>query len=266
MRIVIINGAQSHTERLTSACTALLQGIAPQGIAPQGIAIVNLGLIRGYVDSSDAAGTDDTPLALVVEAHEQVSDAFRLLDLVRGLPEFARFVRLLAVESRALEHLPTIGAFDDFMLAPYTSIELRQRVHAAWSRRRYERIASGETYRLTPELTVDAIGHHVTLGSTSIELTAKEHALLVCFCRSLGRVQSRAELIARVWGSGYTGSLRTIDIHVRRLRLKLGDALPLYTIRGSGYWLKVANTAEPVLTELEPPASHTSSVGKTAAA
>ena len=241
MRVVIINGTRNHTEQLTSLCRALLGDVA----------LVNLGLLPACGDTLDQSGASETPLGLVIEAQDQVNDAFRLLDQLRGQRDFERFVRLLAVEPVALDHLHTIGAFDDFMLAPYTGPELRRRLQAAWARRRSERITFGETYRLTPELTVDAIGHHVLLGDKSIELTAKEHALLVCFCRSLGRVQSRAELISRVWGSGYAGSLRTIDIHVRRLRFKLGDALPLYTIRGTGYWLKVGPMAEPSLKEVE---------------
>lgn len=246
MRVFIINGTRTHTEKLTSLCTAVFRDVV----------IVDLALLPSAADFGEAASGDETPVALVIEARDQLGDAFRLLDQLRSLPEFARFVRLLAVEPGALEQLPTLGAFDDFLLAPYTSIELRRRLHAAWARRRNERVGAAETYRLTPELTVDAIGHHVLLGDRSIELTAKEHALLVCFCRSLGRVQSRTELIARVWGSGYSGSPRTIDIHVRRLRSKLGDALPLYTIRGTGYWLKVGSIAGDAVFDAEPPSAH----------
>jgi DNA-binding response OmpR family regulator len=52
-----------------------------------------------------------------------------------------------------------------------------------------------------------------------------------------GRVLSRDTLLERVWGQSYEGGARTVDIHVRRLRMKLGDALPLETLRGAGYML-----------------------------
>jgi DNA-binding winged helix-turn-helix (wHTH) protein len=52
-----------------------------------------------------------------------------------------------------------------------------------------------------------------------------------------GKVVSRAELLARVWGNRYEGGARTVDIHVRRLRAKIGAALPLVTMRGAGYKL-----------------------------
>jgi DNA-binding response OmpR family regulator len=58
-------------------------------------------------------------------------------------------------------------------------------------------------------------------------------------------VKSRDQLLARVWGSSYEGGARTVDIHVRRLRAKLGNALPLSTVRGAGYKLLLDGEAEP---------------------
>ena len=81
--------------------------------------------------------------------------------------------------------------------------------------------------------------HEVTKGGQPIALTAKEFALLVYLCERRGKVLSRDHLLARVWGNRYDGGPRTVDIHVRRLRAKLGDALPLDTLRGSGYKLRV---------------------------
>ena len=254
MRVVVINGTLSHIEQLRAIGSAISESIS-----------VSPGLVPAPIDRGDGNPSDETPLALLFEADGQVGNALRLdialrlLDLVRTLPEFARFVRLLAIEPATLEDLATLGVFDDFMLTPYAALELRRRVQAAWSRRRGAHAVPEETYRLTPELTVDAGGRHVLLGGASVELTAKEHALLICMCRSFGRVLSRAELIARVWGNDYAGSPRTIDIHVRRLRGKLGAALPLHTVRGAGYWLKVGQRSDPILADDEaaPPASGT---------
>lgn len=261
MRVVVINGTLSHVEQLRTIGSAISENLS-----------VNPGLVPAPIDRGDGYASDDTPLALLFEADGPVGNALRLdsalrlLDVVRTLPEFARFVRLLAIEPATLEDLATTGVFDDFMLAPYTALELRRRVQAAWSRRCGGHSVPEETYRLTPELTVDAGGRHVLLGGASVELTAKEHALLICMCRSFGRVLSRAELIARVWGNDYTGSPRTIDIHVRRLRGKLGAALPLHTVRGAGYWLKVGQRWEPMADEeAAPPASGTTGAGAVSA-
>ena len=63
--------------------------------------------------------------------------------------------------------------------------------------------------------------------------------MLAFLCERRGKVLSREQLLARVWGNRYEGGPRTVDIHVRRLRAKLGEALPLETLRGSGYKLRV---------------------------
>ena len=89
---------------------------------------------------------------------------------------------------------------------------------------------------------VDKAGHEVIVDGRRVPLTAKEFALLAYLCERRGKVLSREHLLARVWGNRYEGGPRTVDIHVRRLRAKLGDALPLETLRGAGYKLRVPET------------------------
>jgi len=86
---------------------------------------------------------------------------------------------------------------------------------------------------------VDKAAQEVSVLGRPIQLTAKEFALLAYLCDRRGKVLSREHLLARVWGNRYDGGPRTVDIHVRRLRAKLGEALPLDTLRGSGYKLRV---------------------------
>ena len=84
----------------------------------------------------------------------------------------------------------------------------------------------------------------------AVQLTAREFALFTHLCQWRGRVLSREHLLTSVWGSRYSGGRRTVDIHVRSLRAKLGNALPLETVRGSGYRLRSAGdspvSGEPV--------------------
>lgn len=87
-------------------------------------------------------------------------------------------------------------------------------------------------------LLVDPKAHEVVINGRSVELTAKEFALLSHFAERPGHVQSRRDLLLGVWGEEYDGGARTVDIHVSRLRTKLGDELPLQTIRGVGYKLR----------------------------
>jgi DNA-binding response OmpR family regulator len=86
-------------------------------------------------------------------------------------------------------------------------------------------------------IVIDRAAREVLLDGKSVTLTAKEFALLAYLAERRGKVVSREELLRRVWGNRYEGGARTVDIHVRRLRAKLGASLPLATLRGSGYKL-----------------------------
>ena len=91
-------------------------------------------------------------------------------------------------------------------------------------------------------IVIDKAGHEVAVDGRPAQLTAKEFALLSYLCERRGKVLSREHLLSRVWGSRYEGGPRTVDIHVRRLRAKLGAALPLETLRGSGYKLRTPDS------------------------
>lgn len=129
---------------------------------------------------------------------------------------------------------PTLG-FDDFVLVPYVPVELYARVRAVeWKKSEfstYDRVKIGD-------IVVDKAAHEVQVGGEPVVLTNKELALLTYLCEHRGRVFSREHLLERVWGKAYEGGTRTVDIHVRRLRQKLGPHLPLETVRGSGYKLR----------------------------
>lgn len=87
------------------------------------------------------------------------------------------------------------------------------------------------------ELTLDLAGYEVRIGADAILLTPQEFALLRHLVLHPGRALSREQLLDRVWGHDYFGGIRTVDIHVRRLRQKLGADVQsrLLTVRGVGY-------------------------------
>lgn len=89
-----------------------------------------------------------------------------------------------------------------------------------------------------PGIVVDVALHDVFVDGSPVVLTAREFALLVYFCDNAGRALSRHHLLVNVWGRRYSGGLRTVDVHVRRLRLKVGDRLTIETVRGLGYRLR----------------------------
>jgi len=93
-------------------------------------------------------------------------------------------------------------------------------------------------------LVVDQRAHEAEINGRSVELTAKEFALLRHFAEHAGHVLSRRALLLGIWGERYEGGARTVDIHVSRLRTKLGDELPLFTVRGVGYKLRARLAAQ----------------------
>lgn len=176
------------------------------------------------------------PKALVFDAEERADVALRVLAAVRRDAYFER-VGSLAIVKRAQASLLLSGArgFDDFVSSPADVVELSLRIRAVGRRRASLLGASA------PEdsgVVVDETSRDVSVDGHTVQLTAREFALFTYLCEWRGQVLSREHLLARVWGSRYSGGRRTVDIHVRRLRAKLGESLAIETLRGSGYRLR----------------------------
>lgn len=175
------------------------------------------------------------PRALVFEALDRPDLGIAALRSVRKEATFDNVGALIAVTVGQLARIEPSSGFDDFVLHPYVPEELYARIRAIeWQRSEF---STEERYKVGP-IVIDRAAHEVTLDGRPISLTAKEFALLAYLCERRGRVLSREHLLSRVWGNQYEGGPRTVDIHVRRLRAKLGDILPLETLRGSGYKLR----------------------------
>lgn len=184
--------------------------------------------------------------AVVVEAGARPDLAVAVL---RGLRREARLERVGAVVALAhdqVARLDPAGGFDDFVLCPFVPAELYARIRLLeWRRSEF----STEERTKVGDLVIDRGAHEVSCGGAVVALTAREFALLGYLAERRGKVVSRDELLRKVWGGSYDGGARTVDIHVRRLRAKLGAALDLRTYRGAGY--KLAAPAEPLDEEAE---------------
>lgn len=178
---------------------------------------------------------EGVPRALLIEALDRPDLAVAALRALRREPRLENVGALIAVRSAQVARVEPSSGFDDFVLAPYVPAELYARIRMLeWRRSEF---ATEERMKVGG-IVIDRAAHEVLLDGASVSLTAKEFALLAYLADRRGKVVSREELLRRVWGNRYEGGARTVDIHVRRLRAKLGQGLPLATLRGSGYKLE----------------------------
>jgi DNA-binding response OmpR family regulator len=169
-----------------------------------------------------------------------------LVDARRDLAGARAFVRVLAAAELDLPVLAVLTEggliavsgqwpVDDFVLDTAGPAELDARLRLAAERRAGAQPESGQL--LVGELCIDEATYTARLAGTPLDLTYKEFELLKFLAAHPGRVFSRAHLVQQVWGYDYFGGTRTVDVHVRRLRAKLGpehEAL-IGTVRNVGY-------------------------------
>lgn len=163
------------------------------------------------------------------------------LDVLTGLrrDESTRAIPILLLTARREEADRikglTLGA-DDYLTKPFSPAELILRVKAIL--RRTGGIDSADTIRIG-SILIDRAAHSVAVDDAKIDLTPTEYKLLLLLVERKGRVQSRSHLLESVWEAAPDIQTRTVDMHVQRLRMKLGDAGDLIeTVRGFGYRLR----------------------------
>ena len=122
---------------------------------------------------------------------------------------------------------------DDYLVKPFGMMEMISRVRAVLRRARPERSRSALSLG---GVTIDPESRRVTANGQEVALTLKEFELLYTLMSSPGVVFTRDRLLSEIWGTDYNGETRTVDVHVRTLRQKLGEAGSIIgTVRGVGY-------------------------------
>jgi DNA-binding response OmpR family regulator len=192
--------------------------------------------------SGEAALTkaaEQTPHAVVLDLNLPVIDGLEVCRILRGRPASASVPIIMltarAGESDRIRGLD-IGA-DDYVTKPFSPRELAARVRAALRRNRPETPAKEESeiYR-GKHLTADFDAVSVTVDGTQVRLTRREFELLQFLVQNRNRVISRDRLLERVWGYDHAVETRSVDVHVGRLRGKLGAAAAqIETVVGLGY-------------------------------
>lgn len=183
------------------------------------------GALATLVEGGDAEG--EWAVALVdlrSEPLQQLREARRISEDV-GCPVM---VVITSTQTTLLEHERWIA---DFITEPIDTLELRLRVNRLAGQ---EEGIESVRYK---SLELNLATYQATIDGRPIDLTYMEYELLRYFIEHQGRVWSREQLLQKVWGYDYFGGARTVDVHVRRLRSKLGEerASWITTVRSVGY-------------------------------
>ena len=171
------------------------------------------------------------PEAVLVDAAENPAQAHAVLRALQGLQ---MQVPIVVVLGRAdLDLFSWAELADEFLYPGAPELEIRLRLELL---RRRSGTGEGSMVRLGP-IALDVDSYQVTAQGRPLDLTYKEFELLRYLTERPGRVFTRPTLLREVWGYDFYGGTRTVDVHIRRLRAKLGPELEklIETVRGVGY-------------------------------
>ena len=162
-------------------------------------------------------------------------DGIEILKALRGNPATARIPVIIA-SARGTEYDKVVGldsGADDYIAKPFGTMELISRIKALLRRTQSDAPVKEHT---RGGLYVCPEKHIVRANGRDVTLTHKEFELLCLLLSGDGAVFSREQLLSRIWGYDYDGESRTVDVHIKTLRQKLGDCGEcIETVRGMGY-------------------------------
>jgi DNA-binding response OmpR family regulator len=230
MRAVVLSAEPEFAERDPDSIASVLRDLGCDVLCGR----FDLGLI----DEADLHKRAAT--VVVVDAHDEIERGIRSL---RKLADFTPLAEVPAIIAVTLPRLPaldfSVGA-SDFILKPIVPAELYARLRQLdWQSATF---GSEEVIKIA-DLVIDVAGYEARVKGRKLKLTHQEFELLRFLAQNRGKVFSREQLLQKVWGYQYYGGSRTVDIHVRRLRAKLGTHISalIETVRHVGYKMRGAD-------------------------
>lgn len=183
---------------------------------------------------------DDPPELILLDLMLPNKNGLEIARIVRKDEKTAK-IPIIMITARSEEvdilHGLELGA-DDYITKPFRPKEVMARVKALLRRHKRDEDSIFQ-YR---DLTINFSKHQVSTPKKVLDLTPKEFLLLKALITAKGRVLNRDQLLDQVWGFNYYGDPRTVDVHVRRLRKKLGRWADIVeTVKGFGYRIKELN-------------------------
>ncbi|MBN9108449.1 MAG: response regulator transcription factor [Pseudonocardia sp.] len=174
-----------------------------------------------------------SPVAVVLDVGLPGIDGVEICRRMRAAHDWTPVLFVTARDDEVDRILGLEMGADDYVTKPFSPRELVARVRTVLRRAGGVPVLD-EVLRVGDvEVLVDQ--RRVRVGGAEVALTATEFALLTHLVRAPGRVHTRDQLLAAVWGYTASSGARTVDVHVAQLRAKLGDASPIRTVRGVGY-------------------------------
>lgn len=178
---------------------------------------------------------EEIPDLILLDIMLPGEDGYAVLEYLKGRPD-TQDIPVIMVTAKEAEYDKVRGlegGADDFITKPFGMMEFLARVKAVLRRTKKQEQPKEYHYK---GLTVDMKSRKVWENGRSVDLTLKEFELLRYLLENQGTVLSREKILEKIWGYEIYGETRTVDVHIRTLRQKLGDSGSLIeTVRGVGY-------------------------------
>ena len=192
---------------------------------------------RGFADGSAfmEALAFDTPELVLLDIMLPGDDGLEMLKRLKSSPK-TKNIPVIMVTAKGSEYDKVVGldsGADDYVTKPFGMMELVSRIKAVL--RRSGKVEDRMDLE-TAGVHVNVKKHEVTVNGKPVSLTLKEFELLEKLMRNQGIVLTRDQLLTEIWGYDFDGETRTVDVHIRTLRQKLGEKGEIIqTVRGVGY-------------------------------